>query len=376
MKIFIFGKDKKLSRIELTTFLNTLGVTYEIKSDSLEYLMVDIENEEEINYEKIIKNIGGTIRIIDYIGKKTSIYDSIFEDFETFLPKKYNYALSSIGLTKEEKENIQLHLKANAREQNSKGIFKNPNSDIIDPKNFFSWKLGNDEGLELFCIKDNDEYIYGKAIASTDPRVYKDRDEGRPSRFFTHGTSIRTAQIMVNLLGMNLGETIVDPFCGTGTFLIEGMLKGLNVIGIDNDPELINSSKENIHWAKNAYDLENEAEVILGSSTNTQFEADAAVFEPYMGPFLKSEPNKANALKIKEELDELYFETFKNLKRCLRDNGKVVCILPDFKTNNGEIIKINRSVLNGFEKVHEIPYESAGGSKILRNIYILTIKNG
>ena len=32
------------------------------------------------------------------------------------------------------------------------------------------------------------------------------------------------------------GKIILDPFCGSGTTLVEGLLAGHNVIGIDIDP--------------------------------------------------------------------------------------------------------------------------------------------
>ena len=37
-------------------------------------------------------------------------------------------------------------------------------------------------------------------------------------------------------LNGNKGKTILDPFCGSGTTLVEGVLAGHNVIGIDVDP--------------------------------------------------------------------------------------------------------------------------------------------
>ena len=43
----------------------------------------------------------------------------------------------------------------------------------------------------------------------------------------------------------NVGETVLDPFCGSGTTLVEAIGLGRNVIGVDNNPvaTLISSAK-------------------------------------------------------------------------------------------------------------------------------------
>jgi len=41
---------------------------------------------------------------------------------------------------------------------------------------------------------------------------------------------------IMRYIGVNKGKTILDPFCGSGTTLVEGVLSGNNAIGFDIDP--------------------------------------------------------------------------------------------------------------------------------------------
>ena len=51
---------------------------------------------------------------------------------------------------------------------------------------------------------------------------------------------------MINLLGLKKGQTLCDPFCGTGTTLLESESMGINAIGIDFDEKMYNMTKENL----------------------------------------------------------------------------------------------------------------------------------
>ena len=81
-----------------------------------------------------------------------------------------------------------------------------------------------------------------------------------------YNTSFRLVSIMINLLGQPKGKTIVDPFCGTGTFLIEGLIKNFNVVGIDNSKEMIEASNKNVSWAIKEFKLSSRYKIIQGST--------------------------------------------------------------------------------------------------------------
>ena len=49
---------------------------------------------------------------------------------------------------------------------------------------------------------------------------------------------------MINLTGLKKGETVCDPFCGTGTTLLEAESMGIHGIGLDFDEKMCEISKE------------------------------------------------------------------------------------------------------------------------------------
>jgi len=61
----------------------------------------------------------------------------------------------------------------------------------------------------------------------------------------------KLSRAMVNLSGLNEDEVLCDPFCGTGTILLEAESMGIKSIGIDFDEKICNVAKKNI--AANGY---------------------------------------------------------------------------------------------------------------------------
>jgi len=51
---------------------------------------------------------------------------------------------------------------------------------------------------------------------------------------------------MINLSGLNENETLCDPFCGSGTILLEAESMGIHSIGIDFDEKMCNIAKKNL----------------------------------------------------------------------------------------------------------------------------------
>jgi tRNA G10 N-methylase Trm11 len=193
---------------------------------------------------------------------------------------------------------------------------------------------------------------------------------------------------MINILGLKKGDTLLDPFCGTGTFLMQGLLCNFNVIGSDKNKQMIDCARKNTKWVKTEFKLKNTFDIIIKDSRFLDFKADGVVFEPYMGKFLDKRPNPVYAKKLIKELEELYFDIFKNLSKYLKKNNKVVFIFPEFITFNEQKFNISQKVFldNNFEILDSnkidsnlnikfpIDYETPSGSKLNRKIYVIVKK--
>lgn len=99
--------------------------------------------------------------------------------------------------------------------------------------------LDNPE-LVIYLIFAKDINFFGLS----DERLQHIRPR-KPAKF-NHELDWKLSRAMINLTGLKEGDSICDPFCGTGTSLIEAKSLGLNVIGIDIDPKMIQMCESNL----------------------------------------------------------------------------------------------------------------------------------
>ncbi|NOS61886.1 MAG: RNA methyltransferase, partial [Nitrosarchaeum sp.] len=76
----------------------------------------------------------------------------------------------------------------------------------------------------------------------------KVKSENRPKKIkkYPHELDWKLTRAMINLIGLKEGETVCDPFCGTGTTMLEAESMGIHAIGLDFDEKMYNISKENL----------------------------------------------------------------------------------------------------------------------------------
>ena len=75
----------------------------------------------------------------------------------------------------------------------------------------------------------------------------------RPNKVFKSPSELpwKLGRVMVNLAGLNEEEVLCDPFCGTGTILLEAESMEIRSIGIDYDKRMCDGAKKNL--AANGY---------------------------------------------------------------------------------------------------------------------------
>lgn len=71
----------------------------------------------------------------------------------------------------------------------------------------------------------------------------------------------------IRKFGLESGDTILDPFCGTGTTLVEARLMGINSIGIEANPMGHFASTVKVDWSINPTELLDHARSIANEAT-------------------------------------------------------------------------------------------------------------
>ena len=101
-----------------------------------------------------------------------------------------------------------------------------------------------DREVSAFVGEDGTEYM-----AITSPgRMRQGWVERRPrSRAFFHPSAIfpKLSRALVNLSGVQQGEVFLDPFCGTGSLLIEASIIGADPLGVDLAKKMVRGARRN-----------------------------------------------------------------------------------------------------------------------------------
>ncbi len=185
----------------------------------------------------------------------------------------------------------------------------------------------------------------GLYIAQTlivyDSLLQQYRDESRPYISAEISTSPKVCRTLLNLAGARPGDTVLDPFCGTGTVLMEAALLGMKCIGIDNDGNQVQGTKSNLKWLAQDLGQKLEYSVVVGDARHLTSlisgQVDAVAFEPSLGEVYKEKPERPRALEEMRALTKLYRESLTEIAKILRPDGRIAMTLPVVNTKSGKL---------------------------------------
>jgi tRNA (guanine10-N2)-dimethyltransferase len=100
-------------------------------------------------------------------------------------------------------------------------------------------KLENPD-ITVYLIFTNEENFFGFS------KKIKEKKRPKKIKKYPHELDWKLTRVMINLTGLKKGQTLCDPFCGTGTTLLESESMGINAIGIDFDQKMCEISRENL----------------------------------------------------------------------------------------------------------------------------------
>ena len=155
-------------------------------------------------------------------------------------------------------------------------------------------------------------FFFGLKLSEIKPKGFVER---RPSkRPFFHPTAMmpKLARCMVNLARARPGELFLDPFCGTGSILIEAALIGCRVIGLDIDRRMCFGCLLNARF----FDVEPEGLVVADALHMPVRRADRIATDP---PYGRSASTAGRAVR------ELYESFLSKLPEIL-PRGHTACL--------------------------------------------------
>lgn len=337
--ISILGNTPELSTQELISVLGESNVT-QISDVYAEIMVSDDQKAQEL-----INILGGTVKIlkqIEILPKGTPAEDlenkivetlmSIQEGWTAKTGEKFNkvqFAISELG--RDHLETLNYHnVKTQIQEHGKTARFIEGSRHglsaaiLIHKKNI----------IELNLIQNEDSILFAQTLSTQDIDNWTVVDREKP--YFDRKKGMlppKVARMMLNIALADNSEvkpqdgTLLDPFCGTGTVLIESLQKGVKAIGSDLDLEAVAGAKKNLEWFKELKDIDTDFEIIMSDAANIRLKnkVDYIVSEPFLG---KPKPNIAKLPYIYKGLEKLYLGAFKNWTNLLNNGASITIIFP------------------------------------------------
>lgn len=165
-----------------------------------------------------------------------------------------------------------------------------------------------------------DRFLLGRQllVATGKKSFHQRHPKTRP--FFHPGVLLpQIARATVNLTRLKKGDRLIDPFCGTGGFLIEAGLMGATVYGCDINPRMIEGCRKNLeYYGITRFHLEVGDARDLNGKYPEHF--DAIATDP---------PYGISASTRGLTLEELYMEVFPAFHGMLKKGGYACILSPD-----------------------------------------------
>jgi tRNA G10 N-methylase Trm11 len=335
----------------MSTYYFQLGNTPQLSVLELEYLtkgklkpvtnqLYSLETEQEIDIESLQRQSGGLVKTYQWLANLETNSPSEIESrvVEHLAQQTGKVIFNVANLSNEKLEDADLAaIKKQLTAQNVKSRYLDSGKRGLNAA-----VLSHQKVHELVIIEDNEKLVLAKTVSIQDIDDWTKRDRRKPYADRKKGMlPPKVARMMVNiaknLFESNTHPNIHDPFCGSGTILMEALMMGCNVSGSDLDVNSIRGSEDNLGWLIDEYKLDKKIPplYLLDAAqplpTSTANKINAIVTEPFMG---KPRPQEHELKNIFKGLYRTYLGAFKNWTRVLRPGGVVIIIFPLVEAQN------------------------------------------
>ena len=258
----------------------------------------------------------------------------------SFLEAKSNFSLSGYGLGEDDYEGLVRSLLDGLREAGLRKVrLLRPRGDEL-----LSEQVVSRRALDVVAFPYHGGFGLGPTAWVPDSASMKQRGTMKPAPHPDIAMSPRLARTLVNLADLKPGQTILDPFCGSGTILIEAHAKSLRCLGLDSRAARVQQARENLRWSAGGvsdrgYDIRKgdarEASRLLRGTR-----VDAIVTEPLLLPKLDARPKTRTAEAMVEEAAKVYNDALASMAESVGPDGRIVVVVPMVQTMDGDEVTL------------------------------------
>lgn len=161
----------------------------------------------------------------------------------------------------------------------------------------------------------------------------------------------RYARTLVNLTRVKRGQTLLDPFCGTGGILIEASMVGAKVLGSDIAEEMVGGCVANLNHFQAPFESVKASDV--GDIASVFGKVDVVATDP---------PYGRSASLWQEGKSSLYARAMEAFLEVVRPEGRVGVVFPEPLDRSWERLSLSESHV---QRVHR---------SLSRHYFIFTMK--
>jgi tRNA (guanine10-N2)-dimethyltransferase len=122
-------------------------------------------------------------------------------------------------------------------------------------------------------------FILGLKLAEISPSPFMQRRPKKRPFFHPSAMPAKLARCMVNLAEPRKGDLLLDPFCGTGSFLMEAGIIGCRVLGFDASKHMAKGTLRNLR----RFNIDYEGIAVAEAKHLPLAEVDCIVTDPPYG---------------------------------------------------------------------------------------------
>jgi tRNA G10 N-methylase Trm11 len=360
-----------------------------------------VAEDPDWNGADLMERLGGTVKLGEVVltCDVTDLTPERLADLCAAKPRGEDVAFgfSVIGGTPGVRRTLEkhpLHLKRafKARGVRSRWV-TSKESPSLTPAAVAKLKLTT-HGYDLVLLADGKTVHVGLTTHVQNADAWSLRDYGRPARDDENGMlPPKLARIMTNLASVQKGSTALDPFCGSGTVLMEAALAtpAAHILGSDLEARHVTASQQNTDWLVAQHVLtERDRERIRAFPSDVRrigdhiphASVDAVVTEGDLGPLLRGSESQKQLDHNKNAIEALWKDTLTALHPVLTPHARIVACWPSFKTAHGlarvklddALPKLGYRLINplaGWDETNAPLVYHREGQKIARRIVVL-----
>ncbi len=310
--------------------------------------------------DKLMNLLGGTIKLGDiiYQGPIAKLSSSLIANLiaptnaDPQQKRSLDFGLTIYGskLTQKKFFKLPIQLKKDLRAKGySVRWVTSKKGEPISPSAVVKCGLCNIPNADLCLMINGDKVYLGKTTNVQNADAWSKRDYNRPKRDSKNGMlPPKLARMMVNLAQIPSNGIILDPFCGSGTILMEAILatNAKQIIGSDIELKQIQYSEANNNWLIKEKIISSKdakkfriftADVMNIQKFLAPKSVDAIVTEGYLGPPLRGAESQKTLKKNADQILNLWINSLQALRHILKPKASLVIVTPEYKNFNGRV---------------------------------------